>query len=104
AAIRRRWTSSGLVPADEDLMGPSAEGLDSGRSCIASSRWGIIAALTLAACASPPLYTESTPPTVMMTATAAGVLDMRGTYREALCRRLAGSSYSCDGVLRRLPG
>src|SRR5215510_14838624 len=69
-----------------------------------SSRWWIIAALMLAACARPPLYTETTPPTVMTTSTAAGVRDMRGTYREALCRRLASSAYSCDDVLRRLPG
>ena len=69
-----------------------------------SSRWWIVAVLTLAACATPPVYTESTPPTVMTTATAAGVRDMRGTYREALCRRLAGSAYSCDDVLRRLAG
>ena len=32
-----------------------------------SFRWWIIVALTLAACASPPLYTESTPPTVPST-------------------------------------
>jgi hypothetical protein len=69
-----------------------------------SSRRWLFAALALAACATPPLYTDSTPPTVMTTSTAAGVRDMRGTYREALCRRLAGSAYSCDGVLRRLPG
>ena len=58
----------------------------------------------LAACSRPPLYTESTPPTVLTTSTAAGVQDMRATYRQALCRRLAGSAYSCDDVLRRLPG
>ena len=40
----------------------------------------------------------------MTTSTAAGVQDMRGIYRQALCRRLAGSTYSCDDVLRRLPG
>ena len=63
-----------------------------------------ITALALTACVRVPLYTDSTPPTIMTTSTAAGVQDMRGTYREALCRRLAGSAYACDAVLRRLPG
>jgi len=69
------------------------------RSC----RWWIIA-LALAACVRAPLYTDSTPPTITTTSTAAGVHDMRGTYRAALCRRLAGSAHSCDDVLRRLSG
>jgi hypothetical protein len=69
------------------------------RSC----RWWITA-LALAACVRAPLYTDSTPPTITTSSSAAGVRDMRGTYRQALCRRLAGSAYACDDVLRRLSG
>jgi len=74
---------------------------------MASGRLGglvVTSGLILAACTGSPLYTERTPPTVLTTATAAGVHDMRGVYREALCRRLADSRDACDEVLRRLPG
>jgi hypothetical protein len=40
---------------------------------------------------------------VLAPVSAAGVQDLRGTYREALCRRRP-SGPACDDVLRRLPG
>jgi hypothetical protein len=65
----------------------------------------LLGALTLAACATPePLYTTATPPMVLTPAAAAGVHDLRGPYREALCRRLPAGGPACDDVLRRLPG
>jgi hypothetical protein len=63
-----------------------------------------VTALGLAACASPALYTASTPPTVLTTSAAAGVHDLRGVYREALCRRLAPTGRPCEDVLPRLSG
>jgi hypothetical protein len=63
-----------------------------------------VAALALAACASPPLYSASTPPTVLTTSAAAGVHDMRGVYREAFCRRLAPTGRPCEDILLRLAG
>jgi hypothetical protein len=64
----------------------------------------VVAVLALAACASPALYTASTPPTVLTTSAAAGVHDMRGAYREAFCRRLAPTGRPCEDVLLRLSG
>jgi hypothetical protein len=64
----------------------------------------VVAALALAACASPPLYTASTPPMVLATSAAAGVHDLRGVYREAFCRRLASTGRPCEDVLLRLAG
>jgi hypothetical protein len=68
------------------------------------SRSVVVAALALAACASPPLYTASTPPMVLTTSAAAGVHDMRGEYREAFCRRLDPTGRPCEDMLLRLPG
>src|SRR4029077_15179522 len=72
-------------------------------------RWsrGLAAAggLALAACApTPPLYSGTTTPVVMTTPAEAGVVDLRGRYRAALCRRLPADGPPCDDVLLRLPG
>jgi hypothetical protein len=72
-------------------------------------RWsrGLVAAgsLALAACApTPPLYSDATPPAVMTTPAEAGIVDLRGIYRAALCRRLPLGGPRCDDVLLRLPG
>jgi hypothetical protein len=72
-------------------------------------RWsrGLTAAggLALAACApAPPLYTDATPPVLMTTPTEAGIVDLRGAYRAALCRRLPLDGPRCDDVLLRLSG
>jgi hypothetical protein len=72
-------------------------------------RWsrGLAAAggLALAACApAPPLYSGATPPVLMTTPAEAGIVDLRGTYRSALCRRLPVDGPRCDDVLLRLPG
>jgi hypothetical protein len=59
----------------------------------------------LAACApAPPLYTDATPPVLMTTPAEAGIVDLRGRYRAALCRRLRPDGPRCDDVLLRLPG
>jgi hypothetical protein len=72
-------------------------------------RWsrGLAAAggLALAACApEPPLYSDATPPVLMTTPAEAGIVDLRGRYRAALCRRLPVDEPRCDDVLLRLPG
>jgi hypothetical protein len=72
-------------------------------------RWsrGLAAAggLALAACApAPPLYSDATPPVLMTTPAEAGIVDLRGMYRAALCRRLPLAGPRCDDVLLRLPG
>jgi hypothetical protein len=72
-------------------------------------RWsrGLAAAggLALAACApAPPLYSDATPPVLMTTPAEAGIADLRGRYRTALCRRLPVDGPRCDDVLLRLPG
>jgi hypothetical protein len=72
-------------------------------------RWarGLAAAggLALAACAPPPpLYSDATPPVLMTTPAEAGIVDLRGIYRAALCRRLPLAGPRCDDVLLRLPG
>jgi len=72
-------------------------------------RWsrGLVAAggLALAACApAPPLYSDATPPVLMTTPAEAGIVDLRGRYRTALCRRLPPNGPRCDDVLLRLPG
>lgn len=59
----------------------------------------------LAACApAPPLYSDATPPVLMTTPAEAGIVDLRGPYRAALCRRLPIDGPRCDDVLLRLPG
>ena len=62
-------------------------------------------ALALSACASgPPLQPEGhrLAPLVTATAQQAGVRDLRGDFRAALCERLAGAERGCDRVLTRM--
>lgn len=62
--------------------------------------------LLLAACFSQPLvpYSEQMPPAVLVTLEAAGVRDLRGSYRTALCVQLADTAKQrCDDVLLRFP-
>src|SRR5512137_1789425 len=63
-------------------------------------------ALAIAGCASgPPLQPEGhrLPPLVTATADQAGVRDLRGAFRTALCNRLAsGAERGCDEVLTRM--
>jgi hypothetical protein len=64
-------------------------------------------ALAVAGCASgPPLQPEGhrSPPLVTTTADQAGVRDLRGAFRTALCDRLAGAEPGCDKVLTRMGG
>ena len=63
-------------------------------------------ALLLGACASKPLapFSESAPPAVLATIEAAGIRDLRASYRAAVCSRLPDAGPSCDEVLLRLPG
>jgi hypothetical protein len=49
------------------------------------------------------LYSDTTPPEVATMLAAAGVHDLRGPYRDALCRRLPPDGPACDEVLLRLP-
>ena len=60
----------------------------------------------LAACAptAAPLYSDTTTPVVLTTLAEAGIADLRGRYRAALCRRLPAGGPRCDDVLLRLPG
>src|SRR4029453_7458974 len=52
----------------------------------------------------PPLSAAAPPPVLMTTPTEAGIVDLRGIYRAALCRRLPLTGPRCDDVLLRLPG
>jgi hypothetical protein len=63
-------------------------------------------ALALAGCSAPagPSYSPDTPPAVLTTAGGAGVRDLRGAYRAALCRRLAAGDRACEDVLLELAG
>jgi hypothetical protein len=44
------------------------------------------------------------PPTVMVTLDQAGVHDLRGQFRAALCPKLSNETRPCDDVLVRFPG
>jgi hypothetical protein len=61
--------------------------------------------LALTGCAAPtvPPYSNSAP-VVLTTAGAAGVRDLRGVYRTALCRRLPAAEPPCDQLLLELAG
>ncbi len=65
----------------------------------------VASALALTGCAAPtvPPYSNSTP-IVLTTAAGAGVRDLRGLYRTALCRRLPAGEPSCDQLLLELAG
>src|SRR5437016_5178178 len=64
------------------------------------------ATLALTACLSVPgrSHPDKAAPAILASLQAAGVHDLRGAYREALCRRLRHDGVSCDDVLLRLPG
>ena len=66
----------------------------------------VTAAVALTACSSVRGRdrTDAAAPAILATIQAAGVHDLRGSYRSALCRRLPGDGTSCDDVLLRLPG
>ena len=63
-------------------------------------------ALALGGCATKPLapFSEAAPPAVLTTIEAAGIRDLRSSYRAAVCSRLADGGSACDEVLLRLPG
>jgi hypothetical protein len=69
--------------------------------------WGltVVSTLLLVACTTQTLvpYSETMPPVVLAPLAAAGVEDVRGRYRAAVCARLPAAS-PCDQVLIRLPG
>jgi len=77
---------------------------------IAATRiWHVLitgAVLLTVGCASKPLtpYSEQMPPTVMVTLDGAGVRDLRGQFRAALCPKLSTADPPCDDVLLRFPG
>jgi hypothetical protein len=64
-----------------------------------------VGALALTGCAAPtvPSYSNRTP-VVLTTAGGAGVRDLRGMYRTALCRRLPAAAPPCDQLLLELAG
>ena len=64
------------------------------------------ATLALTACSSVPgrSHPDKAAPAILAALQAAGVHDLRGAYRVALCRRLRDDGVSCDDVLLRLPG
>lgn len=64
-----------------------------------------VGALALTGCAAPtvPPYSNNTP-IVLTTADGAGVRDLRGVYRTALCRRLPAAEPPCDQLLLELAG
>src|SRR6266446_89300 len=68
----------------------------------------VVGAVTLAltACSSVPNQgpSDTSAPAILAALQAAGVRDLRGSYRAALCRRLRDDGASCDEVLLRLPG
>ncbi len=68
----------------------------------------VVGAVTLAltACSSVPNQgpSDTSAPAILAALQAAGVRDLRGSYRAALCRRLRDDGASCDDVLLRLPG
>lgn len=65
----------------------------------------LLTAAVLAGCATEqPLQVETAPPTVLVAARDAGVVDLRGAYRAAVCRRLSATAPACDDVLLRLAG
>jgi hypothetical protein len=79
----------------------------------ARARWralarGATAALTLAlaGCSAAPHArpSDAGSPAILAELDAAGILDLRGAYRAALCRRLEDAPVSCNDVLLRLPG
>jgi hypothetical protein len=47
---------------------------------------------------------DATPPAILVAARDAGVRDLRGAYRAAVCRRLTAGAPPCDDVLLRLAG
>jgi hypothetical protein len=63
-------------------------------------------ALLLAACAGTPdgQRLDAGPPALLVAAGDAGVRDLRGPYRAAVCRRLAAEERPCGDVLRTLSG
>jgi len=63
------------------------------------------AAALLAGCATDPvLRIDAAPPAVLVAARDAGVRDLRGAYRSAVCRRLSAEAPACADVLLRLAG
>jgi hypothetical protein len=64
------------------------------------------ATLALTACSlvSERSHSDTAAPAILAALQAAGVHDLRGSYRAALCRRLRDDGVSCDDVLLRLPG
>ena len=68
--------------------------------------WLALAALAmLAGCASTPaeMRFDTVTPTTLVVARDAGVRDLRGAYRSAVCSRLPAEA-ACDDVLQRLAG
>jgi hypothetical protein len=67
--------------------------------------WGlaVVSTLLLMACTAQTLvpYSETMPPVVLATLAAAGVEDVRGRYRAAVCVRVPAAR-PCDQVLIRL--
>jgi hypothetical protein len=77
-----------------------------GRGLAMVARAAVVAStLALTACATArDGASEANAPAVEALIQATGVRDVRGAYREALCRRLRDDAAACDDVLLRLPG
>ena len=63
-------------------------------------------AASLSACAALPdqLYAPDTPPVALVGIEEAGLVDLRGSYRAAVCARLPAEGPACDDILLRLAG
>ena len=70
------------------------------------STLAIAAIALLAACASDQtvIRLDAVPPSTLVSVRDAGVRDLRGAYRAAVCRRLAPERGGCEDVLLRLAG
>jgi hypothetical protein len=76
-------------------------------SCLRYGRVALAVPIALLAACAPtprPGVLEESPPALLVNASDAGVRDLRGHYRAAVCRRLVKATPSCETVLRRLPG
>jgi hypothetical protein len=75
------------------------------RSGASRLSFAIAASGLFAACVSDlPLRSDAIPPSTLVAARDAGVRDLRGAYRLAVCNRIARDGAACEDVLLRLAG
>lgn len=79
------------------------------RWCTDGAQWSLLVVVyvgLLMACTSAPSASqfEHSTPVVLVPAQEAGVRDLRGDFRAAVCKRLTSDDPSCEAVLHRLAG